>query len=121
MGKKIIRLTESDLYNVVNKVIQEQVEEANIIKGVQNFLNKKINANLIDSGILVVDGKTGPNSQTSKAIEKYQHSIGVNPTDGVWGSNTYRKMPKEDKEMLKDSMAEEGDILDKILHRIGVK
>ena len=115
MSKKIIRLTESDLYNVVNKVIQEQVEEAKIIKGIQNFLNKKMNAKL------VVDGKTGPNSQTSKAIEKYQHSIGVNPTDGVWGSNTYRKMPKEDKEMLKDSMAEEGDIFDRFLHWIGVK
>ena len=37
--KKIIRITESDLTNIVKKVITEQTEEINFIKGIQRFLN----------------------------------------------------------------------------------
>lgn len=115
MKKKIIKLTESDLVSIVERVITEQYEEARIIKGVQHFLNQKLGTNL------KIDGKTGPNSNTSKAIEKYQAKIGVYPTDGVWGYDTYRKMPEEDKKLFKKSLAEQGSIIDKFLNWIGVK
>ena len=41
MAKKIIRLTENDLKNIVTRVINEQSEEREFIKGVQQFLNTK--------------------------------------------------------------------------------
>jgi hypothetical protein len=37
MGQKIIKLTENDLRNIVKRVITEQTEELNFIKGIQNF------------------------------------------------------------------------------------
>jgi peptidoglycan hydrolase-like protein with peptidoglycan-binding domain len=115
MGKKIIRLTETDLRNVIRKVVNEQDERQKSIKAIQTFLNKKMGAKL------VVDGKTGRNSKTEEAIQKYQQSIGVIPTDGVWGEDTYRKMPEPDKKLLRQCFYEQGDILDKFLYKIGVK
>jgi len=79
MAKKIIKLTESDLNRIVGKVIKEQSEERKHTIAVQKFLNDKrvMNAKLIP------DGKTGPNSETEKAIMKLQGMLGVYPTDGV--------------------------------------
>lgn len=114
MGQKIIRLNEQDLTRIVQKVISEQTEERNFIKAVQNFLNKKLRLKL------VVDGKTGPNSETANAIEKYQSMIGVYPTDGVWGPKTWEKMPISDKKMLKDYIAQEGGLIDRFLNWIGL-
>jgi hypothetical protein len=112
--KKVIRLTESDLHRIVTQVINEQSEERKHIRAIQRFLNWKY-----PTMKLVVDGKTGPNSQTEKAIMKYQGEIGVLPTDGVWGINTQEKMPKSDEKQLKKFMVEEGDIFDKFLDWLG--
>ncbi len=112
--KKVIRLTESDLHRIVTQVINEQSEERKHIRAIQRFLNWKY-----PTMKLVVDGKTGPNSQTEKAIMKYQGEIGVLPTDGVWGINTQEKMSKSDEKQLKKFMVEEGDIFDKFLDWLG--
>jgi hypothetical protein len=111
--KKVIRLTESDLTNIVKKVISEQTDERNFIKGVQKFLNTK-------GAKLMIDGKTGPNSQTEKAIMNYQSKIGVDDVDGVWGPNTWEKMPSKDKSLLKDFVAKEGGVIDRFLNWIGL-
>lgn len=112
MAKKIVRLTENDLVRIVRNVINEQSEEAKFIRGVQNFLNQKINAGL------VVDGKTGPNSKTAQAIKKYQSMIGLYPADGVWGFNTWEQMPEKDQKLLKSLIAQEGGIIDRFLNWI---
>jgi peptidoglycan hydrolase-like protein with peptidoglycan-binding domain len=119
--KKVIRLTEDDLTKIVERVISEQSEERNFVKGVQKFLNaKKITGG--NKQPLMVDGKTDNNlsSQTSQAIEKYQLMIGVNPADGVWGPNTWEKMPSKDKSLLKDFVAKEGGIIDRFLNWVGL-
>ena len=113
MEKKVVKLTEGDLMNIVKRVISEQTENINFIKGIQNFLNTK-------GAKLVVDGKTGRNSQTEKAIIKYQSKIGLYPADGVWGSNTWAKMPEQDKALLEKLIAKEGGIIDEFLNWIGL-
>lgn len=110
---KIIKLTESDLRRIVKKVINEQTEERNFIKGIQQFLNTK-------GAKLVVDGKTGSNSKTEQAIMDYQSKIGVYPTDGVWGPDTWDKMPEKDKVLLKKLIAQEGGLFDRFLNFIGL-
>lgn len=113
--KKIIKLTESDLTKIVERVIKEQSEERSHIKAIQRFLNNKY-----PTLKLVVDGKTGPNSATEKGIMKYQAEIGVYPTDGVWGAMTQEKMPAQDEKMLKKFVAQEGDLFDKFIHWVGL-
>jgi hypothetical protein len=108
--KKIVRLTEQDLVRIVKRVITEQTEETKFTMAVQNFLNKKLGVKL------VVDGKTGPNSQTDKAIAKYQSMIGLYPADGVWGFNTWEKMPQQDKKLLNDMIADQGGMLDRFIN-----
>jgi hypothetical protein len=108
MGKKVIRLTENDVVNLVKRVISEQSEEYKFTRGVQNFLNQKMNAGL------VLDGKTGRNSKTAEAIRKYQIKIGVYPADGVWGFNTWESMPEQDKKLLQTLIANEGGLIDRI-------
>ena len=114
MAKKIIRLTESELAKVIGKVITEQSEERNMTKAIQKFLNQKMKAGLEP------DGKTGRNSATEAAISKYQSKIGVYPADGVWGENTWNKMPEQDKKLLKDLTAKEGGPVDTFLNWLGV-
>jgi murein L,D-transpeptidase YcbB/YkuD len=119
--KKTIRLTESDLTKIVKRVISEQTEERNFIKGVQQFLNaKKITGD--NKKPLTIDGKTDNNlsSQTAQAIERYQAMIGVYPTDGVWGPDTWDKMPVKDKTLLKNLIAKEGGLVDRFLNWIGL-
>ena len=108
--KKVIRLTESDLTRIVKRVIKEQSEETNYIKGIQRFLNKKLKLNL------QVDGKTGPGSETEKAISKYQTMIEVFPADGVWGPQTMKKMPSNDRQELERMI---GGIFDRFLNWLG--
>jgi hypothetical protein len=120
MGKKIIKLTESDLMNIVKRVIQEQDENYKINMAIQCFLNKKgIKDNNGQS--LKLDGSIGnlPNSKSAQAIAKYQSSIGVNE-DGVWGYDTNTKMPPKDKVIYKQCASEHGDIIDKGLHLLGL-
>jgi peptidoglycan hydrolase-like protein with peptidoglycan-binding domain len=112
MDKKVIRLTENDVINLVKRVISEQSEERKIVMGIQKFLNQRINAGL------VVDGKTGRNSKTSEAIKKYQSMIGVYPVDGVWGPDTWDKMPEKDRKLLNDYVAKEGGIVDRLYNFI---
>lgn len=90
------------------KNLKEQQEEQKQTKAVQNFLNTRLKANL------KVDGIVGP--ATKQAIEKYQQIIGVFPTDGVWGQDTYDKMPKNDKKIYDDYLSAGGDIIDKVLN-----
>jgi hypothetical protein len=120
MGKKIIKLTESDLTRIVKRVIAEQ-EDGNYKKGIQCFLNKRGIKD--DSGqSLKIDGSIGnyPNSKTAQAIHSYQSKIGVYPTDGVWGEDTMRKMPNKDREMFKQCVSDYGDIFDKGAHFLGL-
>jgi hypothetical protein len=120
MGKKVIRLTESDLERIVSKVISESREDMNTTKGIQEFLNlKKITGS--NKLPLKIDGLTDNNlqSQTSQAISKYQSMIGVNPADGVWGENTWAKLSKDDVKKLKDLIAKHGGPVDKLLNLIG--
>ena len=90
MGK-VIRLTETDLTKIVKLVIKEQGEERKLTMAVQKFLNDK---NVMNAG-LEVDGLTGPNSQTEKAIMKLQSMLGVYPTDGKWGKATEDALEKK--------------------------
>jgi peptidoglycan hydrolase-like protein with peptidoglycan-binding domain len=114
MARKIIRLNEDDLVRVIKKVITEQSEERNMVRAIQKFLNKTMRAGLTE------DGKTGSNSKTADAISKYQSKIGVYPADGVWGENTWEKMPEKDKKILKDFIAEEGGPIDMFLNWMGL-
>jgi len=114
MAKKVIRLTEADLTNVIKRVITEQSEERNITRAIQKFLNKTMKAGLSE------DGRTGRNSATEAAISKYQSRIGVYPSDGTWGPNTWDKMPEQDRKLLKDLIAKEGGPVDTFLNWLGV-
>lgn len=91
--KKVIKLTESDLEQIVRRVIKEQSEERKLIMAVQKFLNDKdvLNAKLVE------DGKTGEGSQTEKAIMKLQQMLKVLPADGVWGEDTQEALEKNPK------------------------
>ena len=95
MAKKIIRLTESDLENIVKKVIREQSEERKMTMAIQKFLNQVMNAKL------EVDGLTGQNSKTEAAIMKLQQMLGVTPTDGVWGPDTETALENKKPEWFK--------------------
>ncbi len=88
MGK-VIRLTEADLTKIVKRVIKEESEERKLTRAVQKFLNDVMNAGL------EVDGLTGPNSQTEKAIMKLQGMLGIYPTDGKWGEVTEKALEKK--------------------------
>jgi peptidoglycan hydrolase-like protein with peptidoglycan-binding domain len=88
MGK-VIRLTETDLTKIVKRVIKEESEERKLTRAVQKFLNDVMNAGL------EVDGLTGPNSKTEKAIMKLQSMLGVYPTDGKWGKTTEDALEKK--------------------------
>jgi hypothetical protein len=113
MGKKVIKLTEGDLMNIVKRVIKEQDDNYKINMAIQCFLNKKGVKD--DSGqSLKLDGSIGnlPNSKSAQAIAKYQSSIGVDD-DGVWGYETNTKMPPKDKMIYKQCISDHGDLFDK--------
>jgi hypothetical protein len=78
--------------------LNEQSEEHKATMQVQKFLNAKSITGK-DGKPLSVDGKTGPNSNTEYAIQRYQRLIGVTPEDGVWGGDTIEKMPTKDREL----------------------
>jgi murein L,D-transpeptidase YcbB/YkuD len=87
--------------------LQEQTEDTDFIKSVQTFLNEKMKAGL------VVDGKTGIHSKTANAISTYQTNIGLIPADGVFGKETWAKMPQEDSKRLKEIMYDQESLLGK--------
>jgi peptidoglycan hydrolase-like protein with peptidoglycan-binding domain len=120
--KKIIRLTESDLTKIVKRVISEQNVEREFVRAIQQFLiSKKITGD--NRQPLVVDGRTDNNltSQTAQAISKYQAAIGCLRNDGVWGDETWDKMPPKDRQQLEDFVADEGGFIDQFINWIGKK
>ena len=120
MAKKIIRLTETDLTKIVKRVITEQNMDREFVRAIQRFLiSKKITGD--NRQPLNVDGLTDINlkSQTSQAISKYQASIGCLRNDGVWGDETWNKMPPKDKQQLEDFVADEGGLIDQFINWIG--
>ena len=122
MVKKVITLTQNDLNNLVKRVISEQNLEREFVRAIQRFLiSKKITGD--NRQPLVVDGKTDNNlkSQTAQAISKYQAAIGCRATEGVWGEETWSKMPPQDKQQLEDFVAEEGGLIDQFINWIGKK
>jgi peptidoglycan hydrolase-like protein with peptidoglycan-binding domain len=120
--KKVIRLTENDLTKIVKRVISEQNVEREFVRAIQRFLiSKKITGD--NRQPLIVDGKTDNNltSQTAQAISKYQAAIGCRRTDGVWGDETWGKMPPKDRQQLEDFVADEGGLIDQFINWIGKK
>ena len=118
--KKVIKLTERDLMNIVKRVIKEQDENYKINMAIQCFLNKKGVKD--DSGqSLKLDGSIGnlPNSESAQAIARYQGTIGV-AADGTWGENTITKMPPKDKMIYKQCISDHGDIIDKGMNWLGL-
>jgi peptidoglycan hydrolase-like protein with peptidoglycan-binding domain len=96
--------------------------EREFVRAIQRFLiSKKITGD--NRQPLVVDGKTDNNltSQTAQAISKYQAAIGCRRTEGVWGEETWSKMPPQDKQQLEDFVAEEGGLIDQFINWIGKK
>jgi hypothetical protein len=118
MGKKVIRLTESDLEKIVERVINEQTEQEKKTKGVQEFLNlKKITG--YNKKPLDVDGITDNmlQSQTAQAISNLQSRLGIYPADGVWGEKIWSKLPPEDVKKLKELIANQGGFIDMLLNK----
>jgi len=125
MNKKIL-ISEDERKRILSlyekhknlNLVNEQDEDPNheFIRAVQRFLNDKIKAGL------VVDGLTDNNmkSKTAQAIAKLQQQMGVYPVDGVWGSDTWEKLSKEDKKKLEDFVAEEGGLISRFLHWVGL-
>ena len=84
-------LSESQIKKVVDTIIKEQTDVQSLTSTVQCFLNQVINARL------KIDGQTGTNSLTEKALKLFQQKKGVTP-DGVWGYNTQQTLtPVENK------------------------
>ena len=91
--------TESQIKKMVDKVIVEQDEERLGIKTVQCFLNQP----RILNAQLVIDGKTGVNSKTERAIMTFQtkkNKINSNiVVDGVWGYEIQKSLTPEEKKI----------------------
>jgi peptidoglycan hydrolase-like protein with peptidoglycan-binding domain len=88
--KKYI-FTESQIKRVVDNVISEQTDIQTTVAVVQCFLNQAMKTSL------VIDGKSGPGSQTENALKKFQQQKGVQP-DGIWGYKTQATLtPQENK------------------------
>jgi hypothetical protein len=92
--------------------LNEQDEESNQTKAVQKFLNQKFKLGLS------VDGQTGKGTKTSQGIAKYQTMLGVYPVDGIWGDNTYQKMPPADKQLFDKISSENDDIFDTMTNQL---
>lgn len=91
--KKVVRLTEDDLNRIVKRVIKEQTEDRDFIRAVQDFLNARYRKDPKFT-LLVVDGRTGPNSKTEEAIKRYQSEKGIE-VDGTMGNETSGAMRKD--------------------------
>ena len=96
MSKKIIKLTENDLTNIVKRVIAEQSQmSGQEVFELQNALNSYFKMKNIKAGGKVfqipVDSKWG--SLTSKAVEIFQKFEKINP-DGIPGPQTYNALHK---------------------------
>jgi peptidoglycan hydrolase-like protein with peptidoglycan-binding domain len=96
MAKKIIRLTETDLTNIVKRVIKEQnqmsgqdvFELQTALNDYFEMKNVKVNGKLYQ---IPVDSKWGPG--TINALKMFQKAEKVNP-DGIAGPDTYKALHK---------------------------
>jgi peptidoglycan hydrolase-like protein with peptidoglycan-binding domain len=95
MGKKIIRLTESDLTQIVKRVIREQNQmSGEEVFDLQSALNDYFKLkNLKDKSgkpyIIGTDGKWGPS--TIDALKLFQTTEKL-PIDGVAGPDVYNRL-----------------------------
>jgi hypothetical protein len=55
MGKRVIRLNESDLKNIVKKVISEQTQDKNLIKGIIKEQDISVQKN--NDGKIIINGQ----------------------------------------------------------------
>jgi len=89
---------------------QSSMEEVNMKKAVQCFLNKV--------GYKVkVDGMWGDESK--KVLSQFQAKKGIND-DGFWGPETFNSLNSKEKTIYKDCKSEHGDLLDKIISFVGL-
>ena len=112
-GVRKILFTESQVKKVLKKLISEQSDEINKKKAIQCFLNKRFKINLD------VDGRHG--EETSKAISKFQSLKTVYPVDGVWGSDTEKKLNKKERVVFDECVNEFSDFIDKGLRFLNLK
>ena len=123
MAKRFIISEEerSDIRSRYGLVNEQNNEKREYVRAIQRFLNEKLRTNLM------IDGKTGDNSETSKAVMRYQDMINKklgpykNPltVDGKFKEETYKLMPIKDKQRLDDLVEEEGGLLDQFTHWLG--
>ncbi len=89
---------------------QSSMEEVNMKKAVQCFLNKV--------GYKVkIDGMWGDESK--KVLSQFQAKKGIND-DGFWGPETFNSLNSNEKTIYKDCKSEHGDLLDKIISFVGL-
>jgi len=114
MSRRIIISEEerNEILSQHKRMLNEQVDEDSKIIAIQKFLNEKMKKGL------KVDGKTGPGSETERAISDYQESIGVIPADGKWGDQTTNKMPPADRKRYEELKNQEDDILGRMSTKI---
>jgi hypothetical protein len=89
-------LSENQVKKMIDKIMSEQTDIRETVASVQCFLNQVMSAKL------VVDGKTGTNSLTERALKTFQankNKQGFNiDVDGVWGYKTQQTLtPEEEK------------------------
>ena len=107
MGKKVIRLTESDLTKIVRRVIEEQRQmSGQEVFELQHALNDYFKMKKINMQI-PTDAKWGP--ATIKALKEFQKREGIDP-DGIAGPDTYKALRK---------LGLNQDIIDKAISWIG--
>ena len=114
MAKKIIRLTESDLTNIVKRVIKEQNQmSGEDVFEFQTALNDyfKMKKVMVNGKLyqVPVDALWGP--KTVEGLKMFQKAEKVNP-DGIAGPDTYKALHK---------LGLDQDIFDKIISWIGDK
>ena len=117
MAKRFI-ISEEEKKDIRSRygLVNEQNEPIEFKKAVQCFLNKKGYKD--DSNKpLVVNGRW--DSKTEEAVRKYQIKLRVD-SDGVWGPMTQNKMPNGDVQIFKQCISDEGDIIDKGIHFLGL-
>ncbi len=96
--KKII-VSESQIKSIVDKLMFEQYHDRTMVKTIQCFLNTVSNANL------VIDGLSGPNSMTEKALKifqnkKKQEGFDID-IDGIWGYRTQSTLSPDEQKIWK--------------------
>ena len=95
MSKKVIRLTESDLTNLVKRVIREQNQmSGEEVFDLQDALNeyfklKNIKDKTGKPYVIGTDGKWGP--ATVDALKLFQTTEKL-PVDGIAGPDVYNKL-----------------------------